>query len=108
MTWLVPLSSYSGLIGCGEIAGYHLYYYSFKPATIPCHNDFNSLFISSLFHNVYFFNIIFVSNNMYPENPEATRVILGSMNMGFNIYPTRPQAVPCVPIPLGHSDGGTV
>ena len=28
-------------------------------------------------------NTIFVSSHMYPENPEGTQVILGSMNMGY-------------------------
>ena len=28
------------------------------------------------------FNTIFVSSHMYPENPEGTQVIVGSMNMG--------------------------
>ena len=47
---------------------------------------------------------------MYPENPEGTRVIVGSMNMGYvsdtartltcNLF--HPQ---CMPIPIGHSDG---
>ena len=33
---------------------------------------------------VYFFkNTIFVSSHMYPENPEGTQVIIGSMNMGY-------------------------
>ena len=27
---------------------------------------------------------------MYPENPERTRVIVSSMNMGYDIYPTLP------------------
>ena len=27
---------------------------------------------------------------MYPENPEGTQVIEGSMNMGYDIYPTLP------------------
>ena len=39
---------------------------------------------------VLFFNTIFVSSHMYPENPEGTRVIVGSMNMGYYIYPTLP------------------
>ena len=46
---------------------------------------------------------------MYPENPEGTQVIVGSMNMGYisDIYQTthnlfRPKREP---IPLGHSDG---
>ena len=30
-----------------------------------------------------FFNTIFVSSHMYPENPERTQVIVGSMNMGY-------------------------
>ena len=29
----------------------------------------------------FFFNTIFVSSHMYPENPEGTQVIVGSMNM---------------------------
>ena len=32
---------------------------------------------------IYFFNTIFVSSHMYPENPEGTQVIVGSMNMGY-------------------------
>ena len=27
---------------------------------------------------------------MYPENPGGTQVIVGSMNMGYEIYPTLP------------------
>ena len=38
---------------------------------------------------LFFFNTIFVSSHMYPENPEGTQVIIGSMNMGY-IYPTLP------------------
>ena len=30
-----------------------------------------------------FFNAIFVSIHMCPENPEGTQVILGSINMGY-------------------------
>ena len=30
-----------------------------------------------------FFNRVFVSSHMYSENPEGTRVIVGSMNMGY-------------------------
>ena len=47
---------------------------------------------------------------MYPENPEGTQVIVGSMNMGYisdtarnrthNLF--RPKRVS---IPLGHNDG---
>ena len=65
-------------------------------------------YISSEFW--HFFNIIFVSSHMYPENPEGTQVIVGSMNMGYisdtarnrthNLF--RPKREP---IPLGHSDG---
>ena len=58
----------------------------------------------------WIFNTIFVSSHMYPENPEGTQVIVGSMNMGY-IFDTarnrthnlfRPKREP---IPLGHSDG---
>ena len=35
-------------------------------------------------YDIYFFvNTIFVSSHMYPENPEGTQVIVGSMNMGY-------------------------
>ena len=57
-----------------------------------------------------FLNTIFVSSHMYPENPEGTQVIVGSMNLEFisdtarnrthNLF--RPK---CAPIPLGHNDG---
>ena len=51
-----------------------------------------------------------MSSHVYPENPEGTQVIVGSMNMGYisdtawnrthNLF--RPKREP---IPLGHSDG---
>ena len=47
---------------------------------------------------------------MYPENPEGTRLIVGSMNVGY-VSDTAGRelatcSVPkCAPIPLGHSDG---
>ena len=57
---------------------------------------------------IIFFNTVFVSSHMYPENPEGTQVIVGSMNMGYisdtarnrthNLF--RPKREP---IPLGHS-----
>ena len=57
-----------------------------------------------------FFNTIFVSSHMYPENPKGTQVIVGSMNMGYisdtarnrthNLFRLKRE-----PIPLGHSDG---
>ena len=67
----------------------------------PCNNGL---------YTIYFFNTIFVSSHMYPENPEGTQVIVDSMNMGYlsdtarnrthNLF--RPKREP---IPLGHSDG---
>ena len=33
--------------------------------------------------DIIIFNTIFVSSHMYPENPEETQVIIGSMNMGY-------------------------
>ena len=58
----------------------------------------------------FFFNTIFVSSRMYPENPEGTQVIVGSMNMGYisdtarnrthNLFRPKRES-----IPLGHSDG---
>ena len=59
---------------------------------------------------LYFFNTIFVSSHMYPENPEGTQVIVGSINMGYisdtarnrthNLFRLKRE-----PIPLCHSDG---
>ena len=58
----------------------------------------------------YVFNTVFVSSHMYPENPEGTQVIEGSMNMGYisdtarnrthNLFRSKRE-----PIPLGQSDG---
>ena len=48
------------------------------------------MFCSSYVQKQSFFNIIFVSSHMYPENPKGTQVILGSVNMGYDIYPTLP------------------
>ena len=53
-----------------------------------------------------------VSSHMYPENPEGTQVIVGCINMGYDIIisdtarnRTHNLFCPkCVPIPLGHSD----
>ena len=60
--------------------------------------------------NYFFFNTIFVSSHMYPENPGGTQVIVGSVNMGYisdtarnrthNLFHPRRE-----PIPLSHSDG---
>ena len=33
----------------------------------------------------WLFKTIFLSSHMYPENPEGTQVIVGSMNMGYDI-----------------------
>ena len=56
----------------------------------------------------FFFNTIFVSSHMYPENPEGTQVIVGSMNMGYISDTARNRAHDLFrpkrePIPLGHS-----
>ena len=57
-----------------------------------------------------FFHTIFVSSHMYPENPEGTQVIVGSMNMGY-ISDTARNRTPNLfrpkrePIPLDHSYG---
>ena len=39
---------------------------------------------------VFFFDTIFVLSQMYPENREGTRLISGSMNMGYDMYSTLP------------------
>ena len=54
------------------------------------------------------FNIF--THFLYPENPKGTRVIVGSMNMGYisdtarnrthNLFRSKRE-----PIPLGHNDG---
>ena len=38
----------------------------------------------------FLFLTIFVSSHRYPGNLEETRVIAGSMNMGYDIYLTLP------------------
>ena len=55
-----------------------------------------------------FFNTIFVSSHMYPENPEGTQVIVGSMNMGYISDTARNRTHDLFrpkrePISLGHS-----
>ena len=50
---------------------------------------------------------------MYPENPEGTQEIVGSMNMSYisDTARNRTQNLfcpKCKPIPLGHSDGRMV
>ena len=57
-----------------------------------------------------FFNTIFVSSHMYPENPEGTRAIVGSMNTGYISDTARNRAHNLFrpkrePIPLCYSDG---
>ena len=74
-----------------------------------------------------FLNTIFVSSHMYPENPEETQVIVGSMNIIIIIMSSTPVSSSYEdigyisdiarnrthdlfhpkrePIPLGHSDG---
>ena len=50
-----------------------------------------------------------MSSHVYPENPEGTQVIVGSMNMGYISDTARNQTHNLFrpkrePIPLGHSD----
>ena len=57
-----------------------------------------------------FLNTNFVSSHMYPENPEGTQVIVGSMNMGYIFDTVRNRTHNRIrhtrePIPLGHSYG---
>ena len=57
----------------------------------------------------FIFNTIIVSSHMYPENPERTQVIVGSMNMGYVSDSDRTRIrnlfrLKCMPIPLDHSD----
>ena len=47
---------------------------------------------------------------MYPENPEGTQVIVGSVNMGYISHTARNRTHDLFrpkrePTPLGHSDG---
>ena len=48
---------------------------------------YSELFIVSknllLSQTRFFKNTIFVSSHMYPEYPEGTQIIVGSMNMGY-------------------------
>ena len=73
-------------------------------------NRCSAVRIVQILNHFIFFNTIFVSIHMYPENPEATQVIVGSMNMRYlsdtarsrTHYLFRPK---WEPIPLGYSDG---
>ena len=83
------------------------------------HASFSSITVSImigcfyLFIYLIFVNTIFVSSQLYPENPEWTQVIVGSMNMGYisdtarnrthNLFHPKQEL-----IPLGHSDGCVV
>ena len=44
---------------------------------------FIKLFLARFYSQQTIFHTIFLSSHMYPENPEGTQVILGSMNMGY-------------------------
>ena len=57
-----------------------------RTAVRNCHRHLEEGTMAPLF----FFNTIFVSSHMYPENPKGTQVIVGSMNMGYDKYPTLP------------------
>ena len=39
--------------------------------------------VQKIWNSDNFLNTIFVSSHMYPENPEGTQVIVGSMNMEY-------------------------
>ena len=97
---------------CHTLSLYYNYYIiPYITKTVVRENNFHNLLrwvVLGL--PMHFFNTIFVSSHMYPENPEGTQVIVGSMNMGYisdtarnrthNLF--RPKREP---IPLGHSDG---
>ena len=62
-----------------------------------------------ILHYFFCFNTIFLSSHMYPENPERTQVIVGSMNMGYISNTARNQTYNLFrpkrePIPLCHTD----
>ena len=71
-----------------------------RPITILAPKTLALVFYFVVQNVSFFSNTIFVYNNnnnnnsvsshMYPENPEATRVIVFSMNMEYEIYPTWP------------------
>ena len=76
--------------------------------TISKHNSVTIAYLD--FKSAFFFNTNFVSSHMYPENPEGTQVIVGSMNMGYISDTARSRTHNLIrhkrePIPLGHSDG---
>ena len=84
------------------------FYYIKKQCCCP---ERKALSLSKSRHRLHiFFNTTFVSSHMYPENPEGTQVIVGSMNMGY-ISDTARNRTPNLfrpkreSIPLGHSDG---
>ena len=75
------------------------------------HDYFISYIISGLVLPLGFFTQFLSQAIMYPENPEGTQVIVGSMNMGYisdtarnrthNLFRLKRE-----PIPLGHSLDG--
>ena len=48
-----------------------------------CTDEYSLTDQHSVIYCSFFLNTIFVSSHMYPENPEGTQVIVGSMNMGY-------------------------
>ena len=57
-----------------------------KEKTPPFYYVYKLTFLQYLLNVLFimfFLNTIFVSSHMYPENPEGTQVIVGSMNMGY-------------------------
>ena len=78
-----------------------------------CPKNIHSSIAVLLFNWIFtwlFFNTVFVSSHMYPENPEGTPIIVGSMNIGYISDTARNQThnlfrLKWEQIPLGHSDG---
>ena len=73
-----------------------------------CHNNETKFYRFILFiYFLYFLNTIFVSSHMYPENPEGTQVIVGSINLGYisdtarnrtyNMFRPKREPIPCRP-----------
>ena len=74
-----------------------------------CHTFISNIQFLNFFR-YFFLKTVFVSSHMYPENPEGTQVIVGSMDMRYISDTARNQTLNLFcpkrePFPLGNSDG---